>query len=248
MPTGRQELLPSTVKRRKISQFGHVCRHDTLPKITLQGPVGGSLRRVRSRKSWNDGIKEWTGQSISSLLRIANDRGRWTVIAEDAFVGAPQRCLGATGNKWIVNIRVGWKICPAHRRSLCHNLQDFLLTTRAPIVILLLSSGWVDGWMGDDSDDTECCRSDIMAAFTSVGTKVSTRVSIDMKSIDSGDIFEIYLSIYLFFECHVVLSSRGLRNQTRCDVSGNRHSEDSQIWNVSDRQTAPNLWTATDRR
>ena len=30
---GHQELFLSTVKRRKLSWFGHVCRHDTLPKI-----------------------------------------------------------------------------------------------------------------------------------------------------------------------------------------------------------------------
>ena len=71
---GRQELLLSTVKRRKLSWFGHVCRHDTLPMIILQGTVDGSRRRARPRKSWKDNIKEWTGQSMSSLLRIADDR------------------------------------------------------------------------------------------------------------------------------------------------------------------------------
>ena len=33
----RQEFLLSTVERRKLLWFGHVCRHGTLPKITLQG-------------------------------------------------------------------------------------------------------------------------------------------------------------------------------------------------------------------
>ena len=33
---GPQELLLSIVKRRKLSWFGHVCRHDTLPKIILE--------------------------------------------------------------------------------------------------------------------------------------------------------------------------------------------------------------------
>ena len=33
----RQELLLSTVKRCKLSWFGHVCRHGTLPNIILQG-------------------------------------------------------------------------------------------------------------------------------------------------------------------------------------------------------------------
>ena len=61
---GRQELLLSTAKRRKLSWFGHVCRHDTLPKIILKGTVD-RRRRGRPRKSRKDNIKEWTGQSMS---------------------------------------------------------------------------------------------------------------------------------------------------------------------------------------
>ena len=53
---GPQELLLSTVKRRKLSWFGHICRPLTLPKIKLQGSVDGRRRRVRPRKSWNDNI------------------------------------------------------------------------------------------------------------------------------------------------------------------------------------------------
>ena len=37
----RQELLLSTVKRCKLSRFGHVCRHNTMPTITLQETVDG---------------------------------------------------------------------------------------------------------------------------------------------------------------------------------------------------------------
>ena len=44
---GPRELLLSTVKRRKLSWFSHVCRHDTLSKIILQGSVDG--RRLRGR-------------------------------------------------------------------------------------------------------------------------------------------------------------------------------------------------------
>ena len=32
-------------------------------------------------------IQEWTGQSMSSLLHIANDKGRWAVSAAHASVG-----------------------------------------------------------------------------------------------------------------------------------------------------------------
>ena len=40
-------------------------------------------------KSWKDNIKEWTGQSPSSLLRIAYGSSRWAAITADAYVGAP---------------------------------------------------------------------------------------------------------------------------------------------------------------
>ena len=70
----RRELLLSTVKHRKLSWFGHVCCHDTLPKIILQGTVDGGHRRGRPYKSWKDNIKEWTGQLISSLLHIVDER------------------------------------------------------------------------------------------------------------------------------------------------------------------------------
>ena len=82
-----QELLLSTVKRRKSSWFGYVCRHDRRAKIILQGYVDGRRRRSRKRKSWKDNIKEWAGQSMSSLLRVAEDRRRWAAITAEASVG-----------------------------------------------------------------------------------------------------------------------------------------------------------------
>ena len=44
-------IVKATVNRRKLSWFGHICRHDTLPKILQQGTVDGSRRRGRLRKS-----------------------------------------------------------------------------------------------------------------------------------------------------------------------------------------------------
>ena len=58
-----------------------------------------SRRRGRPRKSRKDNIKEWTGQSMSSLLCIADERDRWAVIsaAVNGFVGIHERRLGVTG-------------------------------------------------------------------------------------------------------------------------------------------------------
>ena len=93
---GPQKLLLSIVKGHRLSWFGHVCRHDTLPNVILQVSVDGS-RRGRPRKSWKNNIKEWTGQSMSSLLCVAEDGRRWATIIEEVSVGVPQRLLGVTG-------------------------------------------------------------------------------------------------------------------------------------------------------
>ena len=71
-PHQTSEVL-STVKRGKLSWFGLVCWHYTLPKTILKGTVEGACHKGRPRKSWKDNIKEWTDQSVSSLLRIADD-------------------------------------------------------------------------------------------------------------------------------------------------------------------------------
>ena len=59
-------------------------------------------RQGRQRISWKGNIKEWTGQSMSSLLRIADDRSRWVAITAEASIGVTQRRLGVTGIGWLV--------------------------------------------------------------------------------------------------------------------------------------------------
>ena len=46
-----------------------------------------SRRRGRPRRSWRYNIKEWIGQSLLSLLRIADDICRWATITAEASVG-----------------------------------------------------------------------------------------------------------------------------------------------------------------
>ena len=94
---GPQELLLSTVKRLKLSWFGHVCRHDKLRKITLEGSMDERCHRVRPRKLWKDNSKEWTGQSMLSLLRVAEDMRRRAAATAATAVGVHHRRLGVTG-------------------------------------------------------------------------------------------------------------------------------------------------------
>ena len=72
-----------------ISWFGYVCRRGMVSKIRQEGTVDGRHHRGRPYKLWKDNIKECTGQSMLSLLRVAHDRGRWAVTAVDAFVRDP---------------------------------------------------------------------------------------------------------------------------------------------------------------
>ena len=44
-----------------------------------------------------DNTKEWTGQSMSSLLRMADDSSRLGAVAADASIKVPQQYLGVTG-------------------------------------------------------------------------------------------------------------------------------------------------------
>ena len=99
---GPQELVLSTVKRRKLSRFGHACRNDMLPKIILHGSVERRRRRGRPRKSRKDNIKEWTGQSMSSLLRIAEDMRRCVATTAEASVRHQRRRLGVTDFDWLL--------------------------------------------------------------------------------------------------------------------------------------------------
>ena len=88
---GPQEPLLATVKRRKLSWFAHVTRHNSLSKTILQGTVEGGRRRGRQRKSWSDNIKDWTEMTTPQLLMAATDRPSWRRLSASASLSSPQR-------------------------------------------------------------------------------------------------------------------------------------------------------------
>ena len=99
----------STAKRRKLSWFGHVGRHDTIQKTIQHGTVENGHRSGRPRKSWKDGkTSSRNGQAHhSSMLRIAYDRSRWTTNTTEASIWVLQRRLGVTG----IEIPAGMLVC-----------------------------------------------------------------------------------------------------------------------------------------
>ena len=74
MDATRSYCQPSNI----ASYRGSAMSADTIPcrKKILQGTEESGRRRGKLRKSWKDNIKEWTGCSLLSLLRIADDRSR----------------------------------------------------------------------------------------------------------------------------------------------------------------------------
>ena len=74
---GKIEHILTTIKRRKISYFGHVMRHYSLHKTILQGSLRGKRRRGRPRKDWNSDICKWSGMSQIEVLDAAHNRKKW---------------------------------------------------------------------------------------------------------------------------------------------------------------------------
>jgi len=82
----RRRLL-GQVKSRKLKYFGRVTRHNTLEKDILLGTMPGKRRQGGQKKQWLDDITQWSGQSLVSMVRMAEDRARYRrFIHEVAYV------------------------------------------------------------------------------------------------------------------------------------------------------------------
>ncbi|GFR72208.1 endonuclease-reverse transcriptase [Elysia marginata] len=53
----RPELL-LTIQRRKMKYYGHLRRHDSMQKRTLEGKIDGGRGRGRRRQTWLGNIQE----------------------------------------------------------------------------------------------------------------------------------------------------------------------------------------------
>lgn len=88
---GVQEPLLATVKRRKLTYFGHSMRHQSLNKTIIQGTIEGGRKRGRPKKNWLGNILEWTGMDLSGVLTVTQDRERWRRIAAEVALQSPLR-------------------------------------------------------------------------------------------------------------------------------------------------------------
>ena len=85
------------VKKKCISWFGYVCRHDTLTNYIVPEPVNDGRCRGKQRNSMGDNIKALTGQPLSTLLCIVGDRSRWVATTMKTSVGVSPRRSDVAG-------------------------------------------------------------------------------------------------------------------------------------------------------
>ena len=88
---GSQEPLLETVKRHKLTWFGHVMRHDSLSKTILRGILEGGRRRARQRKCRIDNVKEWTPIPMQELLTRASCRKDWKRVSAESSLMSLRR-------------------------------------------------------------------------------------------------------------------------------------------------------------
>lgn len=66
---GPQELLLVTVKRWKLSEFGHGGQHDTLPKTVVRRNVEGGRCQGSQKKRWLTNISELSACTALKVLK-----------------------------------------------------------------------------------------------------------------------------------------------------------------------------------
>jgi hypothetical protein len=78
---GIDQQLIGAIKRRKVSYFGHIMRHENyaLLQCILEGKIDGKRTRGR-RTSWMSNIRNWLGKNREELIHTARDRGRYAML------------------------------------------------------------------------------------------------------------------------------------------------------------------------
>ena len=72
-------IIP-TIKKIKITYFGHMIRRNNIHRLLLEGPLEGKVSRGRPRTEWMTNITEWTGMRYEYLVMLAQDLEQWRVM------------------------------------------------------------------------------------------------------------------------------------------------------------------------
>ena len=54
-----KRMLAEMMKRRELTNFGHLVRRDGIQRLLLDGKIKGKLSRSKQRLTWADNITEW---------------------------------------------------------------------------------------------------------------------------------------------------------------------------------------------
>ena len=76
--------LIDCVKSQKLPYFGHIKRHQCLDRDIMKGMIEGSRSRGKTRRRWEDDVKDWLSMDVVSAGRLAADRNGWRTAIRDA--------------------------------------------------------------------------------------------------------------------------------------------------------------------
>ena len=74
-------MLVNQMRKRKIRNFGHIIRHNSLEKIIIQGITAGKRGRGRPARTWEKYIEEWARADIGEATRMAERRDLWCALS-----------------------------------------------------------------------------------------------------------------------------------------------------------------------
>ena len=77
---GEKLYIIPTIKKRKITYFGHMIRRNNIHRLLLEGPLEGKRSRGRPKTERMKNITEWTGVRYEDLVRHAQDREPWRIM------------------------------------------------------------------------------------------------------------------------------------------------------------------------
>ena len=83
MDTMSSDFCGHSQSREGNIRFGHVTRHESLPRTITHGTLEDGRHRGRHRKCWMDNVKEWTTLPVPELLTMASSLKKKKCLEED---------------------------------------------------------------------------------------------------------------------------------------------------------------------
>ena len=70
----KRTMLLQKAKTLKLKYFGHIKRHETLERHTLEARIDGRRGRGRPTRRWEQDINDWMDMTTTQAGRLAEDR------------------------------------------------------------------------------------------------------------------------------------------------------------------------------